>query len=224
MAGPILYVAEVDYGPEHRAVFEAWYANRHAPDLLRFGSRTVSSYRPKVGGLAVFNVYQLADSGVFKTERYKSINPRDAYGADVRATSAGRKRYQTLYLERAVLPAPSADDGAAIDADWISVARFALPESEESAAVKWAGELQRELASHGAKRVRYATRIPETVGAGSDRPRCILFTEWPTEPPAAADLIALLHKRFGAALADAEPFVGWRRYPWPDDKALLALK
>jgi len=207
MAGPILYVAEVDYGPESQAVFEAWYANRHAPDLFRFGSRVVCSYRPKLGGLAVFNVYQIDDSEVFKTERYKSINARDVYGADVRATSAGKKRFQTLYLEH----------GAAresIDADWISVARFDLPEPRDAEAVGWVnGEAQKLLAPLGLKRLRYGTRIADQVGAGSDRPRCILFSEWAAEPPA---LSAFLEKQF--KVKDVLPFVGWRRYPWPDKK------
>jgi len=219
VAGPVLYVAEVDYAAEHQAAFEAWYANRHAPDLLRFGSRTVSSYRPKVGGLAVFNVYQIDDSEVFKTERYKSINARDPYGAGVRATSTGQKRYQTLYLERATAPGPKDEPVATVDADWISVARFDLPETEDAAAAGWTrGAALEMLSPLGLRRLRYGTRMTEQVGAGSDRPRCILFAEWPVEPPVSADLVTALQKRFGAKVSGAMTFVGWRRYPWPDKR------
>ena len=59
MAGPILYIAEVDYPAEHSAPhgkWNDWYAHRHAPDLFRLGARSVSSYRPVVGGLAALNV------------------------------------------------------------------------------------------------------------------------------------------------------------------------
>jgi hypothetical protein len=217
MPGPILYIAEVDYGAEHHPTFEAWYANRHAPDLFRLGSRTVSSYRPTVGGLAVLNVYEIPDSDMLKTPRYKAINASDPYGADVRATSAGQRRYQTLYLERTAVPAETEDRLPTIDADWISLARFNAPEITDATIVEWlSGEGHSLLAGHGAKKIRFATRIAETVGAGSDRPRCVLFVEWASEPPAAADLDAALAKRFGTEVKDNVPFVGWRKYPWPN--------
>jgi hypothetical protein len=220
MAGPILYVAEVDYGAEHHAVFEAWYANRHAPDLFRLGSRTVSSYRPVIGGLAVLNVYELPDSDLLKTPAYPAITAKDPYGPDVRATSAGKKRGQALYLQRTVTPVPPDDANPRVDADWISLLRFAVPEAQDAALIAWvSNDLQKSLAGFGAKRLRYGTRIADKVGAGSDRPRCMLFAEWPARPPAAADLLPPLQKRFGAALADAEPFVGSRAYPWPDRKS-----
>ena len=79
----------------------------------------------------------------------------------------------------------------------------------------------RRLSALGAKHVRYATRIAQDIGKGSFRPRCLLFTEWAAEPPAAADLQALLAAQFGSAVSDTAPFVGWRAYPWPDDKASL---
>lgn len=217
MPGPILYIAEIDYPPHTHAGFEAWYANRHAPDLFRLGSRTVSSYRPTVGGLAVLNVYEIPDSDILKTPRYKAIGASDPYGAGVRETSAGQKRYQTLYLERTAVPAETPDKLPTIDADWISLARFDAPESLDAAIADWvAGDGQRLLAGHGAKKLRFATRIAETVGAGSDRPRCVLFVEWAAEPPAAADLDAALAGRFGGDITGNLPFVGWRKYPWPN--------
>jgi hypothetical protein len=217
MAGPILYIAEVDYAAEHHPRFEAWYANRHAPDLFRLGSRTVSSYRPTVGGLAVLNVYEFADSAMLRTARYKAINASDPYGADVRATSAGQSRYQTLYQERTAVPGETQDRLPTIDADWISLARFNAPEALDAAIAEWVTrEGQALLAGHGATKLRFATRIPETVGAGSDRPRCVLFVEWTSEPPSAADLDAALARRFGGEVKDSLPFVGWRTYPWPN--------
>lgn len=217
MPGPILYIAEIDYSAQAQPGFEAWYANRHAPDLFRLGSRTVSSYRPTVGGLKVLNVYEIPDSDILKTARYKAITPADPYGADVRATSAGEKRYQTLYLERTAVPAETPDRLPTIDADWISLARFNAPESSDAAISDWvAGEGRTLLEGHGAKKLRFATRIAENVGAGSDRPRCVLFVEWAAEPPKAADLDAALGKRFGGDVKDNLPFVGWRKYPWPN--------
>jgi len=218
MAGPILYTAEVDYPAEHHAhhgKWNDWYAHRHAPDLFKLGARSVSSYRPVVGGLNALNVYEIPDSGLFKTEAYLRMTPSDPYAADTRDLSAGRKRAQTLYLERALAPA----DGKLIDADWISMARFAAPEAQDAALADWAkGELFKMLSPHGLKHLRYGTRTEDKVGAGSFRPRCVLFAEWAAQPPEAADLVAAVTQRFGAAVTEAENFVGWRAYPWPNQK------
>ncbi len=218
MAGPILYIAEVDYPAEHSAPhgrWNDWYAHRHAPDLFKLGARSVASYRPVVGGLAALNVYEIPDSGVFQTPAYKGMTPKDPYAIETRDLSAGRKRAQTLYLERAVLPA----DGQTIDADWLSVLRFGLPESEDAALLDWLrGEAQQAIGRHGPKHLRFGTRIAENVGAGSFRPRCVIFAEWSARPSESADLLPLLARRFGAAVTEAENFVGWRAYPWPDVK------
>ena len=218
MAGPILYTAEVDYPAEHHAPhgkWNDWYAHRHAPDLFKLGARSVASYRPVTGGLAVLNLYEMPDSAVFKTPAYIGMTPKDPYAPETRELSAGKKRAQTLYLERSVLPA----DRAAIDADWLSVLRFAAPEPEDEAILDWLrGDAQKQLAPFGLKHLRYGTRLPETVGAGSFRPRCAIFTEWPAQPPDSADLLPALARRFGAKVGEAESFLGWRAYPWADAK------
>jgi hypothetical protein len=218
MTGPILYIAEVDYPAEHSAPhgkWNDWYAHRHAPDLFKLGARSVSSYRPVVGGLAALNVYEMPDAGVFKTPAYQGLTPKDPYAVETRELSAGRKRAQTLYLERAMLPA----DGQTLDADWISVLRFDLPEVEDVALLDWLqGDAWKILSAHGIKHVRYGTRIAEEVGAGSFRPRCVIFAEWAVRPPETADLLPVLARRFGASVTESENFIGWRAYPWPDGK------
>jgi len=218
MAGPILYIAEVDYPAEHHAPhgkWNDWYAHRHAPDLFKLGARSVASYRPVIGGLAALNVYEIPDSEIFKSAAYAAMTPKDPYATETRELSAGCKRAQTLYLERAVLPAA----GGTIDADWISVLRFALPEAEDVEIAAW---IEREawsaVQAYGAKRLRYAARIAQDVGAGSFRPRCILFTEWAARPSEQGELLPSLERRFGAAVTRQERFVGWRTYPWPDQK------
>lgn len=219
MAGPILYIAEVDYPAQHSAPhgkWNDWYAHRHAPDLFKLGARSVASYRPVVGGLAALNVYEIPDSEVFKTPQYAGMTPKDPYAVQTRDLSAGQKRAQTLYLERAVLPA----DGQTIDADWISVLRFGLPESADASLIDWLrSEAPRRLVGANVKHLRYATRIEQNVGAGSFRPRCVIFAEFSARPPAAAELMPALLEKFGDKVADAEPFVGSRTYPWPDSAA-----
>lgn len=218
MIGPILYIAEVDYPAEHSAPhgkWNDWYAHRHAPDLFKLGARSVSSYRPVVGGLAALNVYEMPDAAVFTTPAYKGMTPKDPYAIETRELSAGRKRAQTLYLERAMLPA----DGQTLDADWISVLRFDLPELEDAALLDWLqGDAWKILVAHGVKHLRYGTRIAENVGAGSFRPRCVIFAEWAVRPPEAADLLPALARRFAASVTEVENFIGWRAYPWPDIK------
>lgn len=221
MKGPIIYTAEMDYGAQERGrhgVFTDWYANRHAPDLFKLGARSVAGYQPVIGGLAVMSVYQFRDSDVFLTPAYPKMRDGDLYGPVVRATRSGGKSAQTLYLERLALPG----NDALVDADWIAALRFAVPEDQDEAVLDWLqGEGNRRLTALGAKHVRYATRIAQDIGKGSFRPRCLLFTEWAAEPPAAADLQALLTGQFGGAVSDTAPFVGWRAYPWPDNKDSL---
>jgi len=216
MAGPILYIAEVDYPAEHAAhhgKWNDWYAHRHAPDLFKLGARSVSSYRPVVGGLAALNVYEIPDSAVFKSAEYAGMTPKDPYAVETRELSAGRKRAQTLYLER-VFPG----DGRTLDADWISVLRFGLPASDDAALIEWVRDgVHKRLAALGAKHVRVGMQIADRVGAGTFRPRCVVFAEWARQPAPEADLMTALKERFPAA-TEAEPFVGYRVYPWPDVK------
>lgn len=215
MTGPVLYVAEVDYPPEQLTRdggFTAWYSNRHAPDLVRAGFRTATSYRAVSGGMAALNLYEVPDTSVFAGPIYKAALPGDPYAAEVRNTSAGRQRAQTAYIERVALPA----DAGPMNADWVSLARFALPEEEDAALIAWVQrELHGRLAALGAKRVRLATRTIEKIGAGTHRPRCIVVAEWAAQPPKEAELLPQLRARFGAA-GDADEFCGWRAYPWPD--------
>ncbi len=216
MTGPVLYVAEVDYPPEQltrEGGFTAWYANRHAPDLIRAGFRTATSYRAVVGGMAALNLYEVPDTSVFAGAAYKAALPGDPYAPAVRNTSAGRARAQTAYIERVAKPA----DAGPMNADWISLARFGLPEPEDASLIAWLnGDLHDRLAPLGAKRVRLATRTIEKIGAGTHRPRCIVVAEWAVQPPAEASLLPLLQDRFGTGVADADEFMGWRAYPWPD--------
>ena len=213
MTGPVLYIAEVDYPAEHHPLFSDWYANRHAPDLIRAGFRTATSYRAVAGGLACLNVYEVPDTEIFKGEAYKSVLTKDPYGADVRGTSAGKPRAQTAYLQRAATV-----EAGPMDADWISLLRFGAEEKDDAALADWLrGDVQKQLAPLGVKRVRLGTRSPEKIGAGTHRPRCMVLAEWASQPPAEADLAPLIGRRF-KSLTEVEPYVGWRAYPWPDVK------
>jgi hypothetical protein len=220
MKGPILYTAEMDYGVEQRGrhgVFTQWYANRHGPDLFKL-ARSVAGYQPVIGGLAVMSVYQFADSDVFLTPAYPRMRDADLYGAEVRATRVGGKSAQTLYLERLAVPAGD----VLINADWISVLRFASPEADDEAIIDWIRtDAKNQLEPFGVKQIRFGTRIKQDIGKGSFRPRCMIFTEWAAQPPQTADLLPALTHRFGPVITEAEPFVGWRAYPWPDDKSAL---
>lgn len=219
MAGPVLYVAEVDYPPEQLTRdggFTAWYAHRHAPDLIRAGFRTATSYRAVSGGMAALNVYEVPDTSVFAGPIYKAALPGDPYAPDVRNTSAGRQRAQTAYLERVAAPA----DAGPMNADWVSLIRFALPEAQDAALIAWVcGDFHARLAPLGAKRVRLGTRTVEKIGAGTHRPRGIVLAEWAAKPAAEADLRPLLVTRFGA-VTDVDSFTGWRAYPWPDARSI----
>ena len=104
-----------------------------------------------------------------------------------------------------------------MNADWISLFRFGLPEREDGGLIDFLSrEIFFRVLKLGAKRLRLGTRTPEKIGAGTHRPRCMILAEWAQRPSDAADILAPLAARFGAALTDAEPYVGRRAYPWPD--------
>ncbi|CAN5788898.1 hypothetical protein BH09PSE5_BH09PSE5_38520 [soil metagenome] len=223
VVGPLLYTAEVDYPEQHHPMFTQWFANRHAPDLLRAGFRTAASYRAVSGGLKVLNVYELAGPDLFKSAQYKGMSAKDPYGDAVRATSNGQQRAQTVYRQRMVAPRPSDESWPLIDADWIWLLRFSVREMQDAALVGWLEvNAQTKLVMLGAKRIRFASRTEDVVGAGTFRPGCAVLVEWSKQPSAHVDAGLLFNQDLAARVTEIEHYSGHRVYPWPDKKRGLS--
>ncbi len=210
MTDPILYVVEIDLPPEDGAkalaTFSRWYAHVHAPHLYEAGFTTCTSYRAVRGGMGIVDIYQAPNWAIFESgrfARYREVAARDPHLPPFMAGIANRR---TPYV---------AVDGTAADpplaADWVALWRFAADDALMAETGHW-------LATSGLA-ARLLKRTREAPTGGSDRPNAALLVESRTVP--AAGLPEGAPAGLVAAVAAAEPFAGYRLYPWPDDAALL---
>lgn len=214
MSRPILYTAELDYPEEALAGFLEWYAFRHAPDLYACGFRSCACYRAVEGGMDIVDVYEAPSASVFTTPRYRSLADRDRYVAAI--LSKRRAKAHTVYEHEMLAPAP-AGEMAPLDADWLSLLRFAaVPEADDRVGAWLAREEAPRLAALGAKRLRLAFRGIDHPAYTTHRPRGLVLVEWPHRPPPEAELRQRLAAAFAVTVSALDAFIGYRLYPWPD--------
>ncbi|MEO3474955.1 hypothetical protein AAFN86_24055 [Roseomonas sp. CAU 1739] len=216
MSGEIIYVAELDIPAAALPPFYDWYAGRHAPDLYQLGFRTCTSYRGVEGSMDVIDVYEAANWDIVASEGYRRMKARDAHAAPA---CAGRTDWtHTIYEYN---DAVGADRHPLLDADWITMARFAGDEAAEDALAAWL--LQEGEAAYqalGARSVRLLHRGRDHPTLKSRRARCALLAEWAVEPPASGRGMSTLPGHLLAMLSPDAAFMGYRLYPWPDDVSL----
>jgi hypothetical protein len=210
----ILYTAELDLPTADLDAFAAWYAGRHAPDLYRAGFQVCTSYRAVEGDMNVLNLYQLPSWEIFESPLYRAIGPKDAYGNAV--TAGARDKANTPYSLQLTLPTP-ANSASGIDADWISIVRYAAaPDIDRAIAESLIGGEAERLFAEGAKRVHCAHRERPHPQAASQRPRSVIVVEWPEPPPNDEASAPGRTQRFREQLTEISTFIGYRVYPWPD--------
>lgn len=125
-----------------------------------------------------------------------------------------RNKAHTVYEQCVILPETS---GACLDADWISVFRFAVPDEADEVIAELLTRHQPLLSSTGMKRIRFATRGRDHPRNSTFRPRCMVVVEWDDRPSEDGSGIPdLLFDAAGNAIEDDTAFVGRRVYPWPD--------
>ncbi|WP_372617171.1 hypothetical protein [Falsiroseomonas sp.] len=216
MTQPIFYVAELDIGDEGLPAFSAWYANRHAPDLFLLGFRSCTSYRAIEGGLGVVDMYEADAWDIVASEGYRRMKARDLHAAPA---LVGRTDFtHTIYVHH---PARPAEREARLDADFITLARFAADEASENRLAEWlSGPGTGRLEAMGAQRVRLLQRGRDHPTLKSRRARCALVAEWGAEPPPEGRGLAMLPASLADALQPDQHFAGVRLYPWPDDPKL----
>jgi hypothetical protein len=209
MSTPLLYTAELDLDEVDRDAFLRWYAFRHAPDVYQVGFSTCTCYQVTGGDMNFLDLYELASSDLFETDAYRGMRARDPYMDALMAKR--RNKAHTIYEQLMIAPAAV---GPCLDADWISVLRFAADEeADETIAVALARH-QPLMAIGGLTRVRYAVRGKDHPTNPTFRPRCMVVAEWDRPPPAdAGGLPGLLFEVAGAVDEDTI-VVGERVYPW----------
>jgi hypothetical protein len=215
VAEPIFYVAELEIGEAALPTFSAWYAHRHAPDLFMLGFRSCTSYRAIEGGMAVVDMYEAEVWEIVASEPYRRMKARDLHAAPA---LVGRTDFtHTIYVHHPRWPT---DPDARLDADFVTLARFAAEEAAEERLAAWlAGSGAAQMEAMGAQRVRLLRRGPDHPTLKSRRPRCALVAEWQVEPPAEGRGVAMLPPAMAQGLTPDQHFCGRRLYPWPDDVA-----
>ncbi len=128
-----------------------------------------------------------------------------------------RNKAHTVYEQHLIAPDAA---GPCLDADWISVFRFAVPEEADEVIADLLTRHWPLLLSTGIKRIRFATRGRDHPRNPTFRPRCMVLAEWDEQPSDDASGIPdLLFDAAGDAIDDDTAFIGQRVYPWPDRPA-----
>jgi hypothetical protein len=211
MPTPLLYTAELDLADADIEPFLQWYAYRHAPDVWRLGFQSCTCYRVLDGDMNLFDLYELASWDVFETPDYLGMGARDPYMAALMAKR--RNKAHTVYEQQLIAPDAS---GPCLDADWISVFRFAVPDETDEAIAELLTRHQPLLSAGGMRRIRFAARGTDHPRNPTFRPRCMVVAEWDSRPPKDCGIPDLLFDAAGDAIADDSVIIGRRVYPWPD--------
>src|ERR1051326_8406244 len=205
----LLYAAELDLDEADVEPFLQWYAFRHEPDVYQVGFSRCSCYRVAGGDMNLFDLYELPSWDLFETPAYRAMRGRDPYMDALMARR--RAKAHTVYDQVVVAPAA---EGPCLDADWISVLRFAVDEEADEAIAVALARHQPLMAVSGLRRVRYAVRGRDHPTNPTCRPRCLVVAEWEARPPAdGGGIPGLLFEAAGGVEEDTM-VVGERVYPW----------
>jgi len=214
----ILYIAEVEFPKADLEPFIEWYAYRHVADLFKAGFNSCASYGAVVGGMNVFDIYDLDSPDVFDTPAYRDMGSKDPYDARIMRNATAEAA--TVYTQRIALPAAGGAAIPMLDCDWLSMIRFEAAAASDQQIFAWLSEVEGpRLKKLGAKGVRFAYRSSNHPRVHSDRPRCVALAEWDERPSDAATDTGALTKQFGAAVSKVDLYVGQRLYPWPNKPA-----
>ncbi len=218
MTTPLIYTAELDLDDADVEPFLDWYAYRHAPDVYRAGFQTCTCYRVSGGDMNLFDLYELPSWDVFETPHYREMRGRDPYMDALMAKR--RNKAHTVYEQ--CLIAPYSDEPC-LDADWISVFRFAVPDDADEAIAAILARHQPLFAASGLRRIRYAVRGRDHPRNPTFRPRCMVVAEWAEQPPADTGIPDVLFDAAGDTITDDTAVTGRRVYPWPSPGTTRSL-
>ena len=191
---PTIYTARSDVDAAHLARVERWYAERHAPDLIRAGFHTAQVYYSEVGTPLICNLYEIPGPELFGTEAYRDVAAHDPDGPGVIALLTSRSN--TIYDQ--VLTVGVADGagrrGAGAGTGWVrapylSTVRFDVPAADEEALLRWyeSTECPRLSARPGFLAGRLCRRGPPHPTAASRDPEWFAINEWSELAAAMAD-------------------------------------
>ncbi|MCM5693280.1 hypothetical protein M8037_31975 [Sinorhizobium meliloti] len=221
MSEEIFMTSEFDFPEDRIDSFVDWFATRLAPDMLKSGFYTCGCYRAIEGKTTLIDVYQALTSDVFLSPERKAGKDRRDKHPYAEVLNSLCSNYATTVYGYIQLPGSFGDPLANIESDFVSFLRFDLSEHSQAAFVNWlkTDEMPR-LRALGATSLRLVYRTKNQTSV-TDRPRCVLFTEWDRRPPALEELTGALAKGLDQN-ANLSGFTGVRTYPWWSDKPEVA--
>jgi hypothetical protein len=182
---PVLYTARSDVAEADLPRVEAWYANRHGPDLIRAGFYTATVYYSEIGAPLVMNLYEVPSPEIFTTPAYREVAARDTEGPAIIALLTSRSN--TMYDQVVTVGVPPVERdwaaggrAGAVDAEALTTVRFDLPEADEPALLRWYQdhEFPRLRRRRGFRAGRLCRRGPPHPVAASHDPRWLVVNEW----------------------------------------------
>jgi hypothetical protein len=222
MSEPIFYIVEVEMPDHDLKEFMEWYAGVHAAHLYEAGFTTCASYMAVAGGLPIVDVYQGPSWDLFESEgfnRYRGIATADPYRPEFLKSA---RNMRTVYTHLNWSSAAAATASRPLNADWLTVWRFSGDESGEQRVADWlAREGEAQLLDLGMTQIRLIRRTKDAPTGQSPRPSWALVGEWSMRPPANAHPDIVL-AGLVPPVSDEEMFMGFRLYPWTDDRAVRA--
>jgi len=181
---PPLYVVCFDMESEFLPTFLAWYARKHAPEVIGVGFWSARSYEALDADQALWDVYEIPDTNIFDGPRYQSMSNSDA-GVE-EALSHISNRSVTLYDQVGV--AESAQALPRFGGRVLSAVRFEVDLPAAEVVERYESEYLRALRGRdGVVSGRLCQRSPrQHPWWPSNEPEWCGVVEWVSEEAAQA--------------------------------------
>lgn len=209
---PCIYLARMECDIDYRPVFMRWYETKHAPDLIRAGFYSCTSYACEVGAPWDLNIYEIPGPGIFLSAKYQTARTPDHDPQRPEVLSRVSDRSNTPYGQILVDPDPGrvdwpgGDRRGAVDAPAVSAVYFDCGPGEdaERRLADWvrSAELPRMRGAAGFRRLRLCRRQGSHVNV-SVQPEWLLLVEWDSTVAARMAGVEQAGERLRTALAGA---------------------
>ncbi len=186
MTTPLVYMIRADFAPEYMDEHHAWYARRHAPDLVGAGFWSARGFDATTSPI-LWNVYEIPDVAIFSSEAYNGAHRADPFLET--AVKHLKGRTVSVYAQLRI-----------VDGNGVAAARYPtlrgpvlaslrLETAADDAAVRaWfdAQVLPRHRGIAGVRSVRLWEQREAHPKWPSTEPRWSVGVEWDAEGAAAA--------------------------------------
>ena len=169
---PIIYTVRLDLTDEGRDDFERWAAGKHIQDLLAAGFLSAMRFRSVHGDPKYLHLYQLPNTELLGTEKYKDVSRNDDTGS--RLQESIRNHSAALYRQELAVNVPEAagsnagGSSAGGKLTHLATVRMDVPDPEAGEMFRW----------HEEEHIPLMLAIPGMINARL----CRLTAQHPTTP------------------------------------------